>query len=455
MASFHDPFYRVKTVDDSNYLRINIKNFLYLPDRPQIFYETIRELIKIKDILLAADKTSSLQQIGGRTFYGMALRWLKGDEPINTGVAVSQISSYEDINEAIASSFNSFVIWFRDNHLNTYAEYNQIRASLGISKSLIYQELEDDVSKLKIEFDKDLLKSQEDLSTSVNTQKSAIKEEIAQLQSVNLQQLRDEKITALSEIKQAKALADWYKYYRKQVNLYEIRLRGKRWRPINIGRSFNQLKGAVISFEKDLSDQQKKRFTHIIAKSSRLLFEILKIFLQIIFRATKECKEYLTLKVRSYQFQRGAWFSLLTLILLIQGSISILVLSKGSIEIASLQPHMKSITSFFTSEYVVAKVGAFIGFVLMPSLGYAFANKNYRIYSNLMEQYRHRATVAKTLQGILLEIGDKDNMAEVRQSLTAVAAVAMFEHKSIGHLSKHDGDATPMGEIIQAILKKP
>lgn len=101
---------------------------------------------------------------------------------------------------------------------------------------------------------------------------------------------------------------------------------------------------------------------------------------------------------------------------------------------------------------LVAKLSAFLGFVLVPSLGYAAANKNYRIYSNLLEQYRHRATVARTLQGILRSVSEGEDNKDIRQSLAAVAAAAMFELKTVGHLTKHDGGNTPFTEVMYGLF---
>ena len=158
----------------------------------------------------------------------------------------------------------------------------------------------------------------------------------------------------------------------------------------------------------------------------------------------------------SARWQRSVWFAVLGAVLIGQSLIFLSLLLKGVLTdvpvLSLLTGHGFDI--LFKNEFVFAKLSIFVGLVLVPSLGYAFANKNYRIYSNLLEQYRHRATVAQTLQGILRSISEGEDNKDIRMSLTAVAAVAMFELKNVGHLSKRDGETLPMAEILQGVLKK-
>lgn len=73
-----------------------------------------------------------------------------------------------------------------------------------------------------------------------------------------------------------------------------------------------------------------------------------------------------------------------------------------------------------------------------------------KVYSNLEEQYRHKALVAKTIQGLLksIESGDVTVDAELQQKLREEAAKAIFSQKSIGHL----GGKEPTG-ILGDLLK--
>jgi hypothetical protein len=91
--------------------------------------------------------------------------------------------------------------------------------------------------------------------------------------------------------------------------------------------------------------------------------------------------------------------------------------------------------------------------LIIVSIGYAFSNRNYRILSNLREQYRHRGTVARTLQGIIRSIDKDDKDVDIKQKLVEIGAKAMFELKTIGHLTKRDSDNSPVNEIFQTFVK--
>lgn len=96
-----------------------------------------------------------------------------------------------------------------------------------------------------------------------------------------------------------------------------------------------------------------------------------------------------------------------------------------------------------------AKISIYIGLFLIPTLGYSFANKNYRIYSNLLEQYSHREVVARTIQGVLARPRGDEYDEKVRQELANVAAAALFEQKTIGHLSKNEANSASILDIAR------
>lgn len=95
----------------------------------------------------------------------------------------------------------------------------------------------------------------------------------------------------------------------------------------------------------------------------------------------------------------------------------------------------------------------YLPLIILVSIGYAFNNKNFRILSNLREQYKHRKTVARTLQGIIRSIDETGKDIEIKPRLVEIGAKAMFELKTIGHLSKKDSESSPTNEIFQTFLK--
>jgi hypothetical protein len=105
----------------------------------------------------------------------------------------------------------------------------------------------------------------------------------------------------------------------------------------------------------------------------------------------------------------------------------------------------------------------FIGLTLYGALagiyiGYGFSVKQLKVHQNLLEQYRHRAIVAKTIEGIVLAViktkegtsgpGEESQIRdEDLEQLVKVAAASMFEYRPIGHLSTREGTSI-LNDII-------
>ncbi len=107
----------------------------------------------------------------------------------------------------------------------------------------------------------------------------------------------------------------------------------------------------------------------------------------------------------------------------------------------------------------------FLGLTLYGLLGgvfiaYSYANKQLKVHQNLYEQYRHRAVVAETIEGIIaaviktkngtLPAGETPSVIEQSQleTLVRVAATAMFENRPIGHLSTKEATGGLLGEVL-------
>ena len=99
----------------------------------------------------------------------------------------------------------------------------------------------------------------------------------------------------------------------------------------------------------------------------------------------------------------------------------------------------------------LAKVSIWIPAVVILSIGYSFTTKNYRIYSNMLDQYKHRRAVARTAQGIILGANGSEEGKELRAAMTAAAASALFEHKVTGHLSKKEVESFGLFDVIRSI----
>jgi len=447
---FRDPFKRSKDIDQT-YLRISINNFLLLDGKSSQFYDTIKELNKIRDILQVSDQIGRLGELPGAQFYLEAIKWLGLNSPIQNGVAVSQISNYEDINDAIASSFFQFVEWIRNNYFANNAFSQQIQIAIGVGKADKIQKLDRTTDKLEEAFQEDLLTSQGELSSAIDRQRDSLNVSLNEQFDNQKTQIEQTGENALNLIEQAQSLAAWKEYYRENVELYEHKLNGRNWKNLEPGGRLKNFRDQLGGRIKNYKRNKPKMWMYLWYVSTRLLM----LLFYVVLRSAKflsdfvyESIGYLIGKLFSIKGRRLLWFSILSAVLVAQAVIVFLVVS---------DPHIHGefslrIQQLLQKEYLGAKISAFLGFVLVPSLGYATSNRNYRIYSNLLEQYRHRETVAQTLQGILRSIAENEDNRDIRQSLAAVAAVAMFELKTVGHLTKNTDTGFPLSEIFQGLF---
>ena len=97
------------------------------------------------------------------------------------------------------------------------------------------------------------------------------------------------------------------------------------------------------------------------------------------------------------------------------------------------------------------KIGLWLPMIIILSIGYSFATKNYRIYCNMLDQYKHRRAVARTAQGIILGTSGSEEGNDLRAAMTAAAATALFEHKTTGHLSKKEVESFGLFDVIRSI----
>lgn len=450
---FIDPFRTNKTLTDTNLLKVNISQFLGLPDKPELFYEAIRDLIHMREGLRVAEQGGLGQQLEpGRNAYRNELLWLKLEAPINEGVAVSQIMSHDDLNnESIAVSFHQQVQWAKQNYFLNNPTYQQIQTQLGIAKVARLQKLDIQASELEQDFLASLQDSQNGLATAVEQQKQAIYDELTSRFNEQINQITNSGTDAVDKIEQARALQTWNDYYEENVRLYETALSGMEWQKVHFTRRWHNLVSQIRGRFQNLRnytpdpERMKRAWTgYIFSRSAMLAPYLIRGALDLLWRIA----EYLLRKLFSIKGRRLVWFTVLGGVLIGQAVFFFFAITS---------PHGHGVFSsnlnvLLQKDFTLAKISAFLGFILVPSLGYASVNRNYRIYSNLLEQYRHRATVARTLQGVLLQFTENDDNKDVRQSLVSVAAAAMFELKAVGHLSKTDGSGTPLSEVLQMLL---
>lgn len=101
--------------------------------------------------------------------------------------------------------------------------------------------------------------------------------------------------------------------------------------------------------------------------------------------------------------------------------------------------------------FIGAKL-AFLPLILIVSICFAFASRNYRIHANLLAQYRHREIVATMLENIILNdaLQDKDDL---KLEIIREGGRVLFGLKNIGHLGKDQIEKMPIMDIIKEIKK--
>ena len=462
--TFRDPFSTVKTFDDKGFLRVNIVNFLQHEGRPGDFYTAINELQAVREALTAAFEAGTIIQFqSGFEFYKEAINWLRLIAPISNGYSVPQISSYDDINEPIASSFLQYVRWFRDNYLSGQPLYQTIQANIGSIKADKLKYLQLKADEYSDEFKQSLYDSQKQLAEASDERIRTLSSELSQQFNSQTEILNRSAVEAVNEIKRAQSLTIWHEAYEKNIADYDTRLNGKAWHPVeyrnrwrNLKLKMNQIglswryykypRQDLFTFDWPTSKKEVKVLWYLFLRSIK--------FIVIVIARTLE---YLISRlIVSLKAQRAIWFTILGFVLVVQSLVFLAFLAKGSLKDTQFDEILNGtfLSSLASNEFIFAKVSIFIGLILVPSLGYAFANRNYRIYANLLEQYRHRATVAQTIQGILRYVDESEANKDIRVSLPTVAAVAMFEMKNVGHLSKRDADTLPMAEVLQSVVKR-
>lgn len=427
MPTFRDPLYHYAEITEANALDPKIENFLNLNDHAG-FQEAIRNLVEIRKVLSVANSITRVGEINYWQQYVQAIQWLNKQIALTNFISVQQIAEYTDIDENVSNKFNSYVSQLKS-YLNSQALFQQIQIMQGVIQNQIISDVSDKITTPLIDdFNRHLLDSKRDVTESMDKTKQENESQVNKLYNDQLESIRGAGQNAISQFEQARALANWSEFYAQKVSAYKKMVYGKEYQQ----RFIHNKLASFRLYRKSLDWKTRLRTLHQVRHG--------------VARCASEVSSYLLARFTSYSGKRTFWFSVLALGVL--GTIFINVASiYGAnnllgIDFTKLRPTHNDTQLF-------AKIFVYIGAFLVPTLGYSFANKNYRIYSNLLEQYSHREVVAQTIQGILAKPrGDEDD-EKVRHELANVAATALFEQKTVGHLSKNESNSASLLDIIR------
>ena len=106
MPKFYSPLNNITdTSSNEEYLSIRLNNFLNLKDMPKSFYEAIKGLIKIREILRITNAAGLSSNMFTNTLVGYKniINWLRLQVHCNNPY-IPAVTSYSDINESISDT---------------------------------------------------------------------------------------------------------------------------------------------------------------------------------------------------------------------------------------------------------------------------------------------------------------------------------------------------------------
>jgi hypothetical protein len=428
-------------INDHNFLSYDVKR-LYDQNTATTFREGIGRLASIREVLVVAKKLERLESIGNKAYYIEALRWLKGDVGLTNWHNVQQIVNIQSISLPIADSFNLYTQQLLQS-LQAEATYSQIEVAIKvvpIAKSApITKKVEEALNAAKNSFDETVSMRVVDLESRINQADIDIRNTVNSTQNAALQsidQVRndayaqiDNRVSgAVSQFKQATALREWGEIYDRDIEELRYKLYGK--------DTQNVIRRNLSTLRRKFWGLKQVGFKKINWPSL-----IIKVF-WLLLKNTASILDIGTSKLSSIAWRRSMSFITLLIVAGVMVVVPLMSLF-GVIHTTMFDPN--------NPQQWLYKIALWLPAIVIASVGYSFVTKNYRIYCNMLDQYRHRRAVAKTAQGIILNVGSSTENEEVRNAMTVAAATALFEHKITGHLSKKEVESLGVLDVLRTI----
>ena len=395
MARFTDPLSKLvvnSSTTDDEYLTVRLKNFRNLTGNPQAFYDAIEGLIKMQSILCIASRADLLDESPFKEVsvgYKQIINWLKGDDILRL--------------------------------TGTNSPYSNQRRLGAI----------DDYSKIDETQADGLLKFVNHLARTMNSHQlvQVIKLTQATIIDKEFRNVKSQSERLTNELQEL--------YENAQADL-----------KVKVAGALKDISDKATN-EADAAKDILKAETGIALNKIEVA-QVMEIWNENYLRQIKDCEEKLYgdksrvwhkwIYNRTVPFAaRRFWF----LAFLGIASITVCYIVINII----LEPYSASET------FTVAKILAYVGLLLIPSIMYSSANKSYRVYLNQLDEYKQRAVVAKTLQGMLSYIDEKEENRDIRVNIASTAAASMFGIRNTGHLVKR-GDESSFLDFASSIINK-
>lgn len=432
-------------IDESNFLDFEIKK-LRSANSLVDYRNAIDNLDDIHSVLSIIKNVNRIHEIAHRTYYMDALRWLKGELAINNWHYVPIAPDLTTLTSDVAASFNSYVAQLRQS-LQAEPLYAQTELAMQVAPLVKIRPITKSV-EITAEVAKDDILSaaaiqKGEIESTANGLQSRLQEDADQARINNENILRsvidgsfaeiDQRAqNAISQVRQATALKEWGEVYDQYIDELTLRLNGGSLENAltrNVSVLISKFRSLYVLGLRNIN-WLKLPFT-VIYLLGKNIISLIKIFGS---------------KLNSISGQRTISFLLLAITALLLAGLPLVALLTNS----------ESLRFFKPTEPIqwLVKASIWLPIVVIFSLSYSFAAKNYRIYANMLDQYKHRKSVAKTAQGIILSIDPSSADNDLRNAMTAAAASALFEHKVTGHLSKKEVESLGLLDVIRTISSK-
>lgn len=428
----YDPFKRFDAITNENFLSIRI-DYLKNPSRPESFNRAIDALLNAKNSLAIIQKIGRLQESGNHVYYIQALQWLKGETALGTWVSVPQININEQLTDEIAVQFEAYTTNLLSN-LRAETLYSQVEVTAAVVVSSTSQKIKDDIAKSIKEVEAEANDVADLAIKKVQDVEPALKANIQAEIDSGIKNISENVQTGISQLQQAQALDDWGLTYEKAIQDLEVKLFGRSSPQHLLYRNFCSL----FTLLKRIKISKDVKLMNLV----RLPWLVLSFMVRNLATWLSWLRSYFV----SYKTQRMVWFGLLVIFAILFVGISIAALANIK------QVLGYNISGLTGSQGGVAyiKLTLYLPIAVILGIAYSFSVKNFRIYSNMLDQYKHRRLVAQTSQGVILSLKGSNN-EDIRNSITAAAAQALFEHRTTGHLTKREAESMSPLDILRVL----
>lgn len=429
------------SIDEKNFLNFDISKVSEINSSPE-FHTAIERLMDIREVLAVAQSIGKLQQIGYWPQYLEALRWIRGEIAIHNITPVQQIPDLKNIPQQILDQFGQYAQQLQV-MLQNEMTYGLIEVALKVSPVLkaapVSKQVEQAGARAEKTIEETTANKKQELSNQTAEVESRLHATVSNLRQDFSSKISNERQHAVNEIDQklnqatrslkaAESLNDWGQRYDQDIQELERKIYGIDTKGVFV-RNYSTVARKIRNVR--LYGLRRINWLKMILRVGYLIG---KNAISII--------EQVWSKLISIAGRRTAGF--LTLGALALSMVVFPILYQTNV----LRVEMFAIGDL--SDWL-AKIGLWLPLVIILSISYSFTTKNYRIYSNMLDQYKHRRAVARTAQGIILGASVSEEGKDLRAAMTAAAASALFEHKVTGHLSKKEVESFGLLDVIRSI----